>query len=135
MRYDKIIPRLKQLPRIQQADRLVAREQIKELPQRLAARGGEAGIAAEEQRGVLARHLEKLAVHLDAGDAKAGHAALPLTEHVAFAAQFQILLGDAEAVVGLAQDRQPRLRGVAERSLVEQETGRTFGAAANAAAQ
>ena len=69
------------------------------------------------------------------GDVEAGHAALPRAEHVAFAAQLQILLGDAEAVVGLAQDRKPRLRRFAERRLVEQEAGRALGAAADAAAQ
>ena len=74
-------------------------------------------------------------MHLDAGDAEAGHAALPRAEHVAFAAQSQILLGDAEAVIGLAQDRKPRFRRLAERRLVEQEAGRALGAAADAAAQ
>ena len=72
------------------------------------------------KRGVVARGAEKLAVHLEPGDAEAGHAALPGAEHVAFAAQPQIFLGDAEAVVGLAHDREPRLGGFAERRLVEQ---------------
>ncbi len=74
-------------------------------------------------------------MNLDAGDAEARHAALARAEHVAFAAQLQIFLGDAEAVVGLAQDGEPRLGGRAERRLVEQEAGRALGAAADAAAQ
>ena len=74
-------------------------------------------------------------MHLEAGDAEAGQAALPRAEHVAFAAQAQILLGDAEAVFGLAQDGEPRLGGLAERRLVEQQAGRMAGPAADAAAQ
>ena len=47
----------------------------------------------------------------------------------------QVFLGDAEAVLGVAQDREPRLGGFAERRLVEQQAGRVAGAAADAAAQ
>ena len=47
----------------------------------------------------------------------------------------QIFLGDAEAVLGLAHDGEPRLGGRAERRLVEQETSRAAGAAADASAQ
>ena len=72
---------------------------------------------------------------IETGDVEAGHAALPGAEHVAFAAQPQILLGDAEAVVGLAQDREPRFGGRPERALVEQQAGRMRVAAADAAAQ
>ena len=74
-------------------------------------------------------------MHLDAGDAEAGQAALPRAEQVAFAAQLQIFLGDAEAVFGFAHDRQPRLGGFAERRFVEQQAGRMARAAADAAAQ
>ena len=68
-------------------------------------------------------------------DAEAGQAALPRAEQVAFAAQPQIFLGDAEAVFGFAQDREPRLGGLAERRLVEQQAGGMAGPAADAAAQ
>ena len=74
-------------------------------------------------------------MHLDARDAEARHAALPRAEHVAFAAQAQILLGDAEAVLGLAHDLEARLGGLAERRPVEQQAGRALAAAADAAAQ
>ena len=47
----------------------------------------------------------------------------------------QIFLGDAEAVFGLAQDGEPRLGGLAERRLVEQQAGRVAAAAPDAAAQ
>ena len=74
-------------------------------------------------------------MHVEAGEAEARHADLPGAEHVAFAAQPQVLLGDAEAVLGLAHDGEPRLGGLAERRLVEQEAGRAAGAAPDAAAQ
>ena len=47
----------------------------------------------------------------------------------------QILLGDAEAVLGLAQDREPLPRRLAQRRLVEQQAGRGLVAAPDAAAQ
>src|SRR5215813_9547191 len=123
------------LPRADQADRLVAFEQIEQHPQRFATFAGERGIAAEHQGGVVAGGLQELAVGLDAGDAEARHAALAGAEHVAFAAQAQVLLGDAEAVLGLAHDGEARFRGLAERRAVEQEAGRVLGAAADPAAQ
>ena len=72
---------------------------------------------------------------LEAGEAEAGRARLARAEHVALAAQAQILLGDAEAVLGLAQDFDPRWRRLAERPLVEQQAARAAGAAADPAAQ
>src|SRR5450631_3749118 len=105
------------------------------MPQRLAALRLEHGVARQDQRGVVARGAEIFAVRLDAGDAKAGQAALPGAEQVAFAAQFQVLLGDAEAIFGFAQDREPRLGGLAERRLVEQQAGRVAAATPDAPAQ
>jgi hypothetical protein len=58
--------------RAQESDRLVAREQIEELPQRRAARGGEVRIAAEHEHGILPRRLEERAVHFDAAIWKPG---------------------------------------------------------------
>src|SRR5690242_11911193 len=91
-----------------QLDRLVALEQIEQHAQRLAALAGQLRVAVEDQRGIVARGLQVLAVRLDAGDAEAGQAALPGAEHVAFAAQAQVLLGDAKTVLGLAHDGEPR---------------------------
>ena len=84
---------------------------------------------------VLARGAKIFAVHVEMREAKAGQAALPGAEEITFAAQPQILLGDAESVVGLAQDGKPRVGCFAERALVQEEAGRAFGAAADAAAQ
>ena len=53
------------------------------------------------------------------GKAQGRQAALPGAEHLAAAAQAQILLGDAEPVLGLAQDRDALARDRAERRLVE----------------
>ena len=69
------------------------------------------------------------------GEPQLRQSALLRAEHLAAAAQPQILLGDAEPVLGLAQDRQPPPRDVAERRLVQQQTGRGLVAAPDAAAQ
>ena len=103
----------------QEPDRFVASEQIKKLAEREAARRIKVRIAVESERRVLARRVQELAVNFEPGDAEAGHAALARAEQVAFAAQAQILFGDAKAVVGLAQNGKPRLGGVAERGLVQ----------------
>src|SRR5262245_40785171 len=89
-------------PGTEQPDRFVAREQIKKLAQRLTARRTKFRIAVEDEGGVFARRAQELAVHFEPRDAKTGQAALPRAEHIAFAAQSQIFLGDAEAVIGFA---------------------------------
>src|SRR5689334_19485358 len=104
------------------------------MAQRLPALRREGWVAREDQLRVLARRLEQRPVHLDARDAKARHAGLAGAEHVAFAAQAQVLLGDAEAVLGLAQNLDARLGGFAERRAVKQQAGRALAAAADAAA-
>src|SRR5664279_1565662 len=125
----------KKLPRPYQLDRLVLAEQIKQVTQRFTARRFQRGIARQDQRRVVARGAEIFAVRLDARDAETWQAALARAEQVAFAAQLQILLGDAEAVFGFAQDREPRLGGFAERRLVEQQAGRVPGPAPDTPAQ
>src|SRR5450759_786679 len=125
----------KKLSRPDQLDRLVLAEQIKQVTQCLAARGFERGVARQDQRRVVARGAEIFAVRLDARDAEAGQAALARAEQVAFAAELQILHGDAEAVFGLAQHGQPRLGALAERRLVEQQASRVAAPAPDAPAQ
>src|SRR3972149_1081271 len=117
-------------PRPDQLDRLVLAEQIEQMTQRLAARSRQRRIARQDQRGVVARGAEIFAVQLDARDLEAGQAALPRAEQIAFTAQAQIFLGDAEAVFGLAQNGEARLGGLAERRLVQQQAGGVAGAAA-----
>src|ERR1043165_917101 len=121
--------------RPQQPDRLVALEQIEQVAQRLPALRCEGWIARQDELRVLARRLEQRPVHLDARDAKARHAGLAGAEHVAFAAQAQVLLGDAEAILGLPQNLDARLGGLAERRAVEQQAGRALAPAADRSAE
>src|SRR3954470_2375342 len=74
-------------------------------------------------------------MHLDARDAEARHAGLARTENLSLAAQPQIILGDAEAIFGLAQDFDARLGGLAEWRAVKENAGRAFAPAADATTQ
>src|SRR5215218_9652413 len=74
-------------------------------------------------------------MHFNAGDAKARHSRLPGAEHLTFAPQAQVFLGNAEAILGFAHDLETRLSGFAKRRLVEKDTSRPFGASTDAAAQ
>src|SRR5262249_10586794 len=85
-----------------QPDRLVTSEEIEQAAQRLATRRGERRIVRQHELGVVARCLDQFAMQLDARHPKARHPRLARAEHVAFAAQAQILLGDAEAVLRFA---------------------------------
>src|SRR6516164_10432980 len=105
------------------------------MAQRLPACGRERGIARQHQRGVVARGTDQLAVGLNAGDPKARYAGLPRAENVAFAAQPEILFGDAKAVFGVTHDVEPRLGGFAQRSLVEEQAGGVLAAAPDPPAQ
>ena len=92
-------------------------------------------IARQRRLRFFSRERQQLAVQIEPRDAEARRAGLARAEHFAFAAQTQILLGDAEAVFGLAQDFEPRARDVAKRRLVEQQAGRAARAAPDPAAQ
>src|ERR1700755_2675221 len=81
-------------PRANQRDRLVALEQIKQTAQRFAAVALEFRIVLHDAQGFVAGLGDELAVYLGARDAVTGQAALPVAEHVAFAAQLQIFLGN-----------------------------------------
>ena len=74
-------------------------------------------------------------MHVCSSDAIAGQAALPHAKHIAFAAQFQILFGNPEAVGGFPDDIQPGLGHIVERLPVKQQTGRSLRAAPDAAPQ
>src|SRR5436305_12377352 len=90
--------------RPKQPDRFVAFKQIQQMAQRLAALGGEGRIAREDELRVLAGGLQQGAVNLDTSNLEARHAGLARAQHIALAAQAQILLGDAEAGFALAQN-------------------------------
>jgi hypothetical protein len=66
----------------------------------------------------------------EVGKAQGRQPTLPGAEHLAGAAQPQILLGDAEAVLGVSRRIDSRCRAMSQ-----QDAGRTAGAVADAAAQ
>src|ERR1035437_6010197 len=72
--------------------------------QRLVGLAGQAGIASEQARRAVARHLAQLAVANRVGHAKGRLAALPLAEQIAHSPQLQVGLRDPEAVVGAHED-------------------------------
>src|SRR5262245_50509782 len=105
------------------------------MAQCLSALGGERRVARQEELGLVTRGTDELAVRLDAGDAEARHAGLPRAEDVAFAAQPEVFLGDAKAVLGLAHDVEARFRGFAQRPPIEQQAGGMLADAPDAPAQ
>ena len=102
---------------------LVAAEQVKQQAQRLAPIGLQLRVAGQDQPGVVAGGLQKVGMRLDARHLETRRAGLAGAQQLAFAAQLQILLGDQEAVLGLAHDRQSALGRLAKRVLVEQHAG------------
>src|SRR5207244_4043865 len=91
-------------------------------------------IARQRELRVLAGGLQQRPVHFNPRDPEARHAGLADPKHVAFAAQAQVFLGDAEAVLGLAQNLDARLGGLAERRAIEQEAGGALRATSDASA-
>ena len=81
------------------------------------------------------RDGDQLLVLREIGKTQHRQPALARAEHLAGAAQPQILLGNAEAVLGLAQDRQALPRHLAERRLVQQNAGRGLVASADTTAE
>src|SRR6266576_4676452 len=114
---------------------LVAAEEVEQEAQGLTARARQFGVALEDQARSVMRDGDQLFVLREIGKAQDRQAALPGPEHLAGAAQSQILLGDAETVLGLAEDREALPCYLAERRLVQQDAGRRLVAAADAAAQ
>ena len=82
------------------SDRLVALHQVEERAHRLAARRDEVGVLVEEQARIVLGDPHQLGLHLEVGDAEARQAGLGDADQVPRPAQAQILLGDAEAVLG-----------------------------------
>ncbi len=69
------------------------------------------------------------------GQPEAGRAGLPGAQYIAAAAQPKILVGDQEAVVGVAQQGQPAAGGFVDPVLVQQQAETGVGAASDPAAQ
>src|SRR6185503_8941331 len=75
---------------------------------RLAARAGKAAVAVEQQQRIALRDRRQLGDEVEGGDPEPFLARLAGAEDLARAAEAQILLGDAEAVAGLAHQGEPR---------------------------
>src|SRR5205085_5946797 len=90
-----------------QPDRLVALEQVEANSRRLPARTGKPAVALEEQLRVALRDRRQSDHVLRSRRAKRLLAGLTRPEDFAGTTKPEILLGNPEAVVGLAHQRQP----------------------------
>ena len=103
---------------------------------RSACRAGSRGRGREPEAAARRRAPAPAGRHGgQVGEAQRRQPALAGAEHLAGAAQPQVLLGDPEAVLGRAQHLEPGARGGAERLAVEQQAARRPRAAADPAAQ
>ena len=101
---------------------------MQQQPHRLAARGGRGRGPGREQADVVLGGRISSAWTLEVGDAEARQAGLLRADQVAGAAQPQVLLGDAEAVLGLAHDRRAG-RARSRRAAARRAGGRSSGRA------
>jgi probable F420-dependent oxidoreductase len=132
------LPRRRRRPALAGAQvlhRLVAAEEVEEGAQRSAALAFEVGVVFEDEAGVVMGDCDQLLVGRQVGEAEGRQPALARPQNLTGAAQTQILFGDAEAVLGLAQDTEALLCHRAEWRLVKQQAGRRLVAAPDAAAQ
>jgi hypothetical protein len=123
------------LPRAQKSYRFAALKNVEEKAQDLAARPLEPGILGNNSPCFIARRRKQRPMGRKIGQAESGQAGLFRAEHVALAAQPQVFLGNAKAVVRLAHDRNPRLGGLAERRAVKQQARGFVRPAPDSAAQ
>src|SRR5262245_27098098 len=100
------------LSRRNQSYRVVALEEIEQRAQRLAARRHKPGIADQDEARIVARRGEKIGMIDDICDPEDGQTRLARAQHLTRTSQAQILLGDAEAILGLAHDAQARFGGL-----------------------
>ena len=71
-----------------------------------AARADQPGVALQQHGGILVGDLAQIIRARHIGQTIAGLAGLPRAESLAAAAQAEILVGDEEAVLGVAQQGQ-----------------------------
>src|ERR1700737_4167272 len=110
-------------PAAQKPYRLAALENIEEQPQRLAMRAFQPGIFLDDFARFVARQVQQRSMRGKISEAKTRQAGLLRAEHLAFAAQAEVFLGDAKPVLRLAHDRDPRLGRLAKRRPVEEQAG------------
>jgi hypothetical protein len=97
------------LSRLHQPHRRILAKQVEQRPQCPAARAVEARVALQNEAGVVAGSLDEIEMRLGARNGKGWHTALPGAQHLAPAPEPEILLGDTESVLRLAQDGKARL--------------------------
>src|SRR5690606_18550640 len=91
--------------------------------------------AFQQFTGGIAYCRQQIGVAHQVGDLELQQAGLAGAEHLPGAAQLQILLGDHEAVVGVAHDRQALAADLRERRMVEQHAVAGRAAPADPSAQ
>ena len=96
-------------------DRLVAAEEVEQDAQRTATLALEVRVALEYEAGFVMGDGNQLLMSREVGQPQARQPALACPQHLAGAAQAQILLSDAKPVLGLAQDFEAALSDRAER--------------------
>src|SRR5581483_1696484 len=124
-----------QSPGAHQPDGIVALEEIEQEPQSLGLCTGKLRIARKDEPRLVARRLQQQLVLGQACDAEGGEPALLCAEHLASAAQAQVLFGDDEAVFGPPHDRQPLARRLRKGLAIEQNAGGLLRATPDASAQ
>ena len=92
-------------------------------------------VAVEDEAGVVMSDRDQLGMGGEICEPQGRQAALPCAQHLAGAAQLEILLGNAKPVIGFAQGGEPLPRHLAQRRLVQQQASRGLVAAPDAAAQ
>ncbi len=91
--------------------------------------------ACQQCLGGVAHRRQQLGVAHQVGDLELQEAGLASTEHLAGAAQLQVLFGNQEAVAGFAHDRQAFAAQLRQRRVVEQHAVARRAAAADPSAQ
>src|SRR5262249_53628737 len=85
----------------------VTLEEIEQGAQSAAALRLQLGIALDHQPRIVARRLQQLGMGGEVGQFHIRQTALAGAQKLAGAAQAQVLLGDAKAILGLAHDGEP----------------------------
>src|SRR5690606_9316194 len=119
----------------QQLHAPIAFEQVEQRAGGLAARAGEAAVALHEQTSVVVRERKQALELLEVGEPERRVAGLARPQQLAAAAQAQVLLGQTEAVLRRAHQRQAIAADFGESLAAKQQADRFLRAATDAAAQ
>src|SRR5437868_12288764 len=128
-------PWARKSPGPQVAYGFVAFEEIEKHAQCLTALAREFRIPVNDHARVVARRRKQIRMYCKIGESKQRNAALQRTEQLACTPEAQILLRNDEPVVGFANGREARFRQFAQGRLIEENTRRVSGAAADPSPQ